>query len=295
MRSSLVLVALVALIPAPALAQTPPPSSSSMAFQGVTLGEPIAGLKQRLGDPVAIVTPPNVVIWRYLQLGGAIYVDVLVKKNVAASVTVVRRFPGVPYTDSKGASFGMSADRVRALLGAPTRVTTNADDGSVDLWYRAGDYAWIYELYSDKLGFIQLIASPSIVQSFPAGPAVAPSDGSSLDRAIWIRPSSFLSNSNWIDAYLAMNGCGANGEWKQLSLNFKDDPAKQDPLAFTIVHARCTDGASERTFYFDTHGQTNPTLTKPTIYVDPNELPRPSPSSTPAATPPLIPLRPATR
>jgi hypothetical protein len=45
MRSPLVLVALVALIPAPALAQTPPPSSSSMAFQGVTLGEPIAGLK----------------------------------------------------------------------------------------------------------------------------------------------------------------------------------------------------------------------------------------------------------
>ncbi|HET6275579.1 MAG TPA: hypothetical protein VFE16_06585 [Candidatus Cybelea sp.] len=278
MRSSLVLAAFVALIPTSVPAQTPPASPSAMAFQGVTLGEPIAGLKQRLGDPVAVVTPPNVVIWRYLEGGGAIYLDVLVKKSVAASVTVVQRFPGAPYTDSKGASFGMSADQVRALLGTPAKVTTNADDGSIDLWYRAGDYAWIYEFYSDKLGFIQLIASPGIVQNFTPGPPVAPSDGTSLDRAIWIRPSNPLSNTNWIDAYLATNECGTNGHWKQLSLKLKDDPPIRDPLAFTIVHARCTDGAGERDFYFDTHGQPNPASSSPT----------------PGATPPLVPL-PTTR
>ncbi len=248
------LLATVAVLPICAAAQTPAPAPAAISFEGITLGEPMAGLKPRIGDPVRVVQAGHSVIWRYLQGNGGIYLDVLVRNDAAYSVTVVQRFQGVAYTDPNGISFGMSADQVRARLGPPTRTSTNADDGSVDLWYRVGEYAWIYELYSDRLGFIQLVASRSVQQGFVPGPPTVPSAGTSLDSAIWIRPSSPLANATWIDTYLAMNSCGNNGHWTQTSSNLKPDTAKNDPVTYMVVRARCTDGGAERDFYFDTRG-----------------------------------------
>ncbi len=276
----LLLLAAIAATTGTALAQVPVPVAIPK-FEGITLGEPIAGLKQRMGDPVQVISAGGTVIWRYLAAGGAIFIDVLVKENAASSVTVVRRIRGGAYTDANGAAFGMNAQQLRAKLGAPARTTTNADDGSVDLWYYGQQYAWIYEFYSDNLGFIQLIPSPSVAQSFAPGPPTAPSAGSSLDTAIWIRPSNLLANTMWIDAYLAMTSCGNNAHWKQTSSKIQPDTAKNDPLAYAVVHARCSDGSAERDFYFDMHGTLGPSgsVGKPlTIYVDPSQLPDASPS-----------------
>ncbi|HTU83557.1 MAG TPA: hypothetical protein VMF61_15620 [Candidatus Acidoferrales bacterium] len=296
MRPSLLIAAAAALSPVTVLAQSPVPSPAAMAFEGITLGEPIAGLKPRLGDPLAVLTTPSAIIWRYLQHGGAVYVDVIVKNNVASSVTVLPRLPGVPYTDTRGASFGMSADQVREKLGVPSRVSTNADDGSVDLWYRSGEYAWIYELHADKLDFIQLIVSPPVAAAFASGPATAPSDGTTLDRAIWIRPSNILVNTVWIGAYLALNACGTNGHWRETGSQLKDDPATHQ-IAYTIVQARCTDGTAERDFYFDVHGTTNPSNSTNQIYVNPGQRPGSAASAppAPAGSPPLIEQRRTTR
>jgi hypothetical protein len=107
-----------------------------MQFEGITLGEPLAALTPRLGDPVQIASTGKSVIWRYLEGGGGYYLDLLVKNNTATSVTVVQRMQGARYTDPHGVSFGTTSDQVRAKLGAPWRVTTNSDDGSVDLWFR---------------------------------------------------------------------------------------------------------------------------------------------------------------
>ena len=191
--------------------------------------------------------------------GGAIYVDVLAKNNVAYSVTVVRRFAKSSYIDAAGITFGSSGADVRAKLGEPKRTSTNSDDGSVDFWYVDESGAKIYEFYHDNLGFIQILPSPKLQSAFASPDAVLPGDGTSVATAIRIRPSNLIGNSMWIDAYLAMNQCGSKGHWKETSLKMAPDDATKDPLAYTTVHAQCTDGGTERDFVFDTHGMVTKT------------------------------------
>ncbi|MGB6521533.1 MAG: hypothetical protein WBE83_07160 [Candidatus Cybelea sp.] len=253
MRRFLLLAALLAC-PTWAFAQTNQTASPVAPLEGLTLGEPMAAVRDTLGDPLTVASTGSELIWRYVGRGGAFYVDVLVKNNVAYSVTVVRRYDDSAYTDPRGVSFGMTSGDVRAKLGTPAQRTTNSDDGSVDLWYVAGSFRWIYEFYSDRLGFIQVTPSPALRATFVSAPEVTPADGSSAGNAIKIRPSNALTNALWINAYLAMNQCGSNGHWKELSLHLELDSSKKGPPGLTVVRARCTDGATERTFYFDTPG-----------------------------------------
>jgi hypothetical protein len=279
----LVLAAL-ALLPCAAAAQSasPPPAGT---FEGISIGEPIANLKATLGDPIRVLSIGGTVIWRYLAHGAGLYLDVVVKDNLAQSITVVSRFDGVRYADPKGMSFGMTPDQVRAKLGRPARESTNSDDGSLDLWYFAGQYGWIYEFHDHKLDFIQIIASPALLGTFAPGPAVAPDDGSSFDRAIWIRPSNLVADTEWIGVFLAKNPCGKSGHWVEDSQKLAPDSANKDPLAYAIVHATCTDGKAERDFYFDTRGAARAGGSSATIYVDPNLLPRASASPNPTPSP----------
>ncbi len=214
----------------------------------------MVALQPTLGDPIRVISNNGTLIWRYLTHGDGIYIDVIVKDNVAQSVTVLSRLAGVSYVDSKGASFGMTPDQVSSKLGPPIRQHTNADDGSLDLWYPSPPYAWIYEFHAHKLDFIQLVAAPSLLSMLAPAPFFVPDDGTSLERAIWIRPSNLLANAEWIDAFLATNSCGNGGHWNQTSLKLAPDPAKGDPSAYTIVHATCSDRSTDRDFYFDTRG-----------------------------------------
>ena len=253
MRPLLILAVLLACPPW-ALAQTNQTASAAAPLEGLTLGEPMSAVRDALGDPLNVQSTGSLLIWRYIGRGGAFYLDVLVKNNVAYSVTVVRRYDDSAYTDPRGISFGMTSAGVRAKLGAPAQKTTNSDDGSVDLWYTVGSFRWIYEFYSDRLGFIQVTPSPALRATFVSAPAVSPADGSSAENAIKIRPSNSLTNALWINAYFATNQCGSTGHWKELPLDLKPDSSKKDTVGLTIVRARCTDGATERTFYFDTPG-----------------------------------------
>jgi hypothetical protein len=281
---------------------TPAPAASGAhgtTLEGVTMGAPMQQVRDTMGDPVQIVSGPGQQLWRYIERGGSVYVDVLVKNNVAYSVTVVRRFKDSPYTDGAGIAFGSSAKDVSAKLGDAKRTSTNADDGSVDLWYVDENGARIYEFYGDKLGFIQILPSPKLQATFAAAPAVLPGDGTSLATAIRIRPSSLLGNTSWIDAYLLMNQCGSKGHWKQTSSKMSADDAAKDPLAYVTVHAQCTDGGAERDFVFDTHGmitKTGPGGSQNTIYIDASQLrqqaaPAPSGSASPSPNPRRAPAR----
>jgi hypothetical protein len=290
MRLSSLVIALVFLFPVTARAQATPAPPSSVAIEGITLGEPMQLVRDTLGDPVQLSAFEGQQIWRYLAGNGALFVDVWVKNNVAYSVTVLGRFKNSPYTDDAGIAFGSSSGDVRTKLGEPKKTTTNADDRSVDLWYTTDDWARIYEFYGDKLGFVQILPSPKLQATFQSPPAVSPADGSSLASAIRIRPANLLGNSAWIDAYLAMNHCDTKGHWKLLSSKMSGDDATGDIMAYFTVHAQCTDGGAERDFIFDTHG----TLTKngangspSTIYIDASQM---HGSAVPAASPPAAPV-----
>lgn len=270
-----------------AVAQTPSPSQPNMTMEGVTLGQSMRQIRDSLGDPVQLSLVGDQTIWRYLEHGGAVFMDVIPRNNVVSSITVVRRFDDSPYADDRGASFGMSASAVRAKMGAPTKSSTNGDDGSVDLWYVTGDTARIYEFFGDKLGFVQILARPGSQSTAEANaPPMAPDDGSSVARAIRIRPSSMLANTSWIDAYLAMNQCGNGGHWHETSSSMQDDPATKDVMAYVVVHATCTAGSVTRTFYFDTHGAlTNAAQPgQGTMYIDTRQLQMP-PQTSPSPAP----------
>lgn len=281
MKAPAILCAVALLAATP---PTPTPVVARLALEGITLGQTTHELRAGLGDPIQFVSQGNQQIWRYLEHGGAVYVDVLVRDNAAMSVTVVRRFSSSPYTDENNLSFGMSAADVKAKLGEPARQTTNSDDGSIDLWYFAPAGVRIYEFYGDKLGFIQILPPPHV--SFASEVSESPADGTSVANAIRIRPSDFMGNSMWIDAFLAMNVCGGNGHWKESSLKMQPDATGNDLMAFTIVHAQCTSGTAERDFYFDTAGVLKKGANgQNTIYIDVHQLPHPEATATPSSAP----------
>jgi hypothetical protein len=280
--------------PASLQAQTSLPTqrlSLTGTFEGVAIGAPIASLRASLGDPIKIERTGETVIWRYLTHGGGTYLDIIVKNNVVQSLTLLNRFNSLKYVDPNGIAFGERPDQVRAKLGSTAREATNSDDGSLDLWYTSLPYAWVYEFRANALSFIQLVASPTFLATFSAGPAATGGDGTSLEQAIWIRPSHVFFTSTWIGVFLAKTTCGTNGHWIQTASRFQAD--SQNPLAYTIVSASCSDGNAKRDFYFNTSGDTQPTSGNDTIYIDPGQLQQmiqsPSPSAPPSPAPPFGP------
>ena len=225
-------------------------STAAPAFEGVTIGEPLGAVRDRLGDPLTIrpIDSNSGSIWRYLSQNGAVYIDVLTKDNVAYSITVLARFPASAYRTSDGIAFGMRSEDVRAKLGPPTRTTTNQDDGSVDLWYLGNGGVWIYEFHANRLDFIQLI-SPHGPNSLSPGPPIVPADGSSFDKAVRV-VQPLLVTPFWINTYLAMHQCGSGAHWEtskgaQRSATYKN-------VEYTVIHASCSDGSIQRDFFFDT-------------------------------------------
>lgn len=288
--------------PAPAVL---PAATAEPAFEGVTIGEPLAGLRDRLGDPLTVldIGSNDESVWRYLSHNGAVFVDVLAKRNVAFSVTVVGRFPNSPYVAPSGVRFGITADELAAKLGKPTRTTTNQDDGSVDLWFLDGKELWIYEFHADRLDFVQLV-SPHGVDSATTGaaPAVTPGDGSSFDRSVKV-VQPLLMTPFWIDAYVVAHPCGNDGHWIRNAKNAQTTITRGS-AEYTVVHAACSDASGERDFFFDTTS-VGKTLEKPAqsgganhvadspgptaIYIDAATLqsadPSPAPSAAPATAP----------
>jgi hypothetical protein len=263
-----------------------------MQLGGVAIGTPIASVRNDMGDPLGVKTGNNgTSIWRYLPGSGGWYLDLLVKNYVVISATVLARFQKSAYVDSRGIAFGSSAADVRAKLGTAAHENTNADDGSLDLWYAEKDGYRIYEFVNDKLGFVQIVNAH---RRDPApGPEVVLGDGSSFERAVRVGPADVLSGTTWIGAYVHAQPCGKNGLWVQA-----DSPGAgmttHDEIPYRIVRATCSEGGSERDFYFDERNFSLKAVlagtasTPNTVYVDVSSL-GPAAAATPSPAPPSAP------
>lgn len=273
------------------------------SLEGVTIGESMADVRATLGDPISVSQEAQgLAIWRYLEHGSGVFVDVLTRGGVAYSVTVVARYPGSRYEAPSGVAFGSTRAQVVDKLGAPFRTTTNDDDRSTDLWYRVvtmgGDHAaagiWIYELAaSDRLAFVQILPPEGLGQTIPPAQPVDLPDGSSIDKAIRPVQPDVLNGLVWTYAYLRLNGCGERGHW----IPSRVFEPVQNGVTYRAIDATCSSGNATRTFYFDVRGIATapspaPGTNKSTIYIDPNalmELPHdtrsPAPSASPSAAP----------
>ena len=239
----------IAIILALAVSPSPQPSASPGAnatLDGVTLGDSLAMIHERHGDPVSFQEIPKQSqrIWRFLENGNRL-LDILERNGVAVSVTVAKYAQDAAFTDLRGISFGMSSDEITQKLGEPQKAQTNADDSSLDLWYRATDGVTIYEFASGRLVFEQLLAPREKENAFAPGPAVQPRGGTSLDDAIVASPP----GDTWIHAYFALNTCGRNGQWQIVSTR-----SIEKSLTYEVVHATCSSDNLTRDFYFQLPG-----------------------------------------
>jgi hypothetical protein len=225
------------------LAASPSPSpAAAPVLDNVSLGEALSAIRARSGDPVVLQTLPNKPerVWRFLEQGTRL-LDVMEHNGVAVSITVARYTKDAAFTDSRGLSFGTSMDGVTSVLGDPDTTSTNADDGSRDLWYRRSNSTLIYEFLSDRLVFEQLLAPPSQTDSGKPDVAAEPHTGASPDDALVVSPPA----DAWIRAFFELNTCGTNGFWRNDSKR-----VLQKGPTYNVVHATCTTGNSSRDFYF---------------------------------------------
>ncbi len=225
--------------PAPNVSGSPAISAS---LDNVTLGDPLATIHQRHGDPVSLQEIPKQSqrIWRFLENGNR-FLDILERNGVAVSITVAKYTKEAAFTDQRGISFGTSSDTVTQKLGPPQKVERNADDGSLDLWYRAPEAATIYEFAAGRLAFEQLLAPREKQDAYPPGPAVQPRGGTSLADAI----VASSPGDRWIRAYFALNACDSNGEWETVSAH-----SVEKGYTYEVIHATCSSGNLMRDFYF---------------------------------------------
>ncbi len=212
-------------------------------LDAVKLGEPLSELRDRFGDPVATQEIPKDAqrIWRFLENGNR-FLDVLESNGIAISITVAKYTKTAAFTDQYGITFGMGADDVTKALGQPQRVSRNADDGSIDLWYRSSDAVLIYEFLGDRLMFEQLLAPHTKQDAYPPASAVDPHGGASTTDAVVVS----APQDEWIHAYLALNGCDNDGHWETVSTH-----SLQKGSTYQVVHAACSSGNLTRDFFFE--------------------------------------------
>ncbi len=241
MLAAVVLLALVAS-PSPAVSPSTIPAIAPV-LDDVKLGEPLSNLRERYGDPVATQELPKQSqrIWRFLENGNR-FLDVLESNGVAISVTVAKYTKTAEFTDQYGIAFGASAGDVSKALGQPQRVSRNADDGSIDLWYRTNDAVLIYEFLGDRLVFEQLLAPRAKQGQYPPAAAVDPHGGTSTADAVVVSPP----QDAWIHAYLALNGCDNDGHWEIVSTH-----SIQKGSTYQVVHTACSSGNLTRDFFFE--------------------------------------------
>jgi hypothetical protein len=245
----------IALLAAFALALTSPAHAQTAAalpsFAGFTIGEPLSGVRDRLGDPLLVDSAGMQTIWRYLCAGGAYVVDLLVKDNAVFSITVLARAGNGAFVDPNGIALGANVATVRARLGKPAHEQGSAVDGSLDLWYADPAGFWIYEFKNGTLDFIQIVLPPGGTVTLTPGSPVTLGDGTSFESAVQPGAQSAVAGAVWIDAYVHEQECGNGGRW--IEQNTPSQTSQRHAgKSYAVVAAACTDGGAKRSFYFET-------------------------------------------
>ena len=228
---------------APAAAQDP-------TLGGIAIGEPLATIRAQIGDPLRVTEDDGLRFWRFFQAGHLM--DVAENNNVAVGVTVLALRDST-YVDQTGVAFGMTADRVKALRGAPDRIE-NRSNGSVLLRYHSVVWRdhegmpalWVYGFGPKGVDFIEL-TDPELAIAAGTGPPVALGDGSSFDDAVVVvQPSESLGVA-WEYAYLAAHPCANDGRWRMQ----KQALTMHDGFPYDVLTAACSPGNATRDFFFD--------------------------------------------
>jgi hypothetical protein len=232
-------IALLLAVAAPAPA---PAAWNQTSWLGVTLGEPLAAVAARMGDPIAVAKDPQLTKFVYLTDDTNAFVTVLSEHGIVSGVRLwsVTTLPAKT-VDPFGIALNDTVDKLTAKRGKPTREAADVD-GPFDA-YQNGDVLWLYHVKADQsINSITLSTTDTALANLPQQPQPAVHSGQSAEDAVRIVQPNADDAKRWEEMYLAIRPCGDNGKW----LIRKTE--RQGTV--DVVTASCNLGGLSREFYF---------------------------------------------
>jgi hypothetical protein len=213
-----------------------------VSLLGITLGQPVAPLRARFGDPIIVRPYAGTNVASYLRPDDVSAVLTVAEDGgVVASIEIERERtepkPGVH--DAYGIALGATQAELEAKRGKPAFVATTS-------WYYPEDaqqhITTIYRFTEDGvLESIKLIGAPPGEQH-PAGlpHLVDPKAGGFADAVLDLSPRVSLSQ-HFRERFLAVHDCDPHQNSTTID--------RRDGRVFAIVKTSCKD--KPRTIYFD--------------------------------------------
>jgi hypothetical protein len=233
-------------------------ADAPITWLGVTLGAPVASLRESKGDPMVVTRYPDVTIAagqspppgtapqrkaRY-WLGGTIFLIVTEQRGHVVGLDAYA--PDAP--DSPVAS--VAADPLGARLGQ----TIQQPDGqpiksrAIDVKGPAGVRVR-YELENGRINSIQWDLTPEAIAALPGDdlPPIAEALGDAFRTAILDAQPNETTGARWEYIYLALHKCDGDTRWKSKGQSLGSNGGR----TYDILHAVCPTTKAERDFFFD--------------------------------------------
>jgi hypothetical protein len=261
-------LAAAALI-APLASPSPGPSPSAMpsptpavVWQGIALGEPLAGVIARIGDPESkakSIRGTTVYGFRALdgngtlsltESGGDVVAIVLECDDPAALRT--------PVADPFGVQLGDAGERLTEIRGQPQRYDDDGGGEFTSYYGAQSQIRWTYVLRDNVVYSIGVIQPYRVVRATGAAVAVPtprpsnaptppPPDGSSVDRAIRVTPEEIDADPQFELSFVRGVACGSDDRFSPTNETIFNASRKN----IDRVDAVCPSTGEQRSFFFD--------------------------------------------
>lgn len=252
-----------ALFAAASMAAAPAPSTApAVVWQGVSLGEPVAAVVARLGEPMsrrkAIM---GTYLLEYKALDGA---GTLSLTDGAGAITGIRLIAADPSTlrppavDPFGVALGDTGDRLTELRGMPQRYDDEGAGDFTSYYGKADEVRWAYGLHDNRIVSIGVIAAYRVVRASGAvvsvptprpsnAPTPPPPDATALDRALKVTPEEKAADPQVELTYVRSTPCGKDDRWSPAAETILDVRRRN----YLRIDAVCPSTGDKRSFYFD--------------------------------------------
>ena len=261
------MAALLALVAALASASPVSPSplpspTPQITWQSVTLGEPVAAVVERMGEPLsrrrAVM---GTYVLEYKALGGAATLSLTDRAGrimgirlVAADTADLR----APVVDPFGVALGDAGDRLTGLRGLPQRYDDEGGGDFTSYYGKPSDVRWAYGLRDNRIVSIGVIAPYSVVRATgavvsvptprpPDAPTPPPPDARTMETAVKVTPQGLAADPQFEYTYVGAVACGAGDRWSPVTETVFNAQRRN----FSRVDAVCPSTGAKRSFYFD--------------------------------------------
>lgn len=225
---------------------------AASAWIDVRLGDSLADVQQRLGDPLRRVKlDDGGTALRYLIHDMTALAFVYERGNRVVAIRIraddSATKAAAPIVDAAGGAVGDAWEALERRRGKPTN-TGHIEGADIAVYVASDGSRTRYEIVGGKVNAILLSASPDDVARFVRNPGtgIVEHDGDSAAHAIVVLQRSEKLGVDWEYVYLAYHPCDESTRWKL---------AKQALIQGTPSYDRldvvCPGNGAKRSFFFD--------------------------------------------